>query len=302
MVTAHSFVVEQPRILTKRILRVQTVSSENDEERVIGAAVSSVASHLTTGALKAADFVKLRTWLYHQKSVDDILDTLLLTGKMDDIIQNPNLKLLDDYVVMFNNKYPDRKVSLIKTLKARHGEIDLANALSRAKQFEHTKDIATKLQRQQLKGWLNRKKSVDDVFALLKIKEEGTRFVFCRQLETMEAYIKLFNAKNPRQKTNMYEALSHGFGGEDKFAIVISQAMTRPVTALKAVKYQYVMFNRWFAKDYDPMTVLIKVFKYSEDDVAKALPEEKLVTDTYKLLYNKAMGISDHGVVIGHRR
>ncbi|OWZ09863.1 RxLR effector protein [Phytophthora megakarya] len=299
---AHSSVVEQSRLLAKRILRVHNNPNENDEERVIGAAVSSVASHLTTGALKVADFVKLRTWLYHQKSVDDMLDTLLLTGKMDDIIQNPNLKLLDNYVDMFNNKYPEQKISLVKTLAARHGDIDLAIKLSRAKEYSNTKDIATKLQTQQLEGWFNSKKTVEDVFSLLKIKEEGTRFVFSRKLETMDSYIRMFDVRNPQQKTDKYKVLCDGFGGEDKFAIVISQAMKRPLTALEAVKYHYVMFNRWFAKDYDPMTVLIKVFKYSEDDVAKALPEEKLVKDTYKLLYNREMGIFDHAVVTGHRR
>ncbi|OWZ16916.1 RxLR effector protein [Phytophthora megakarya] len=194
---------------------------------------------------------------------------------------------------MFNNKYPEQKISLAKTLAARHGEIDLAITLSRAKEYANTKDIATKLQTQQLEGWFNSKNTVDDVFSLLKIKEEGTRFMFNRKLETMDSYIRLFDTRNPQQKTDKYKVLCDGFGGEDKFAILISQAMERPVTQLGAKKYQDVMFSRWFAEDYDPMTVLIKVFNYNEGNLFRARPEEKRVVATYKVLYYRELGLVD---------
>ncbi|OWZ08708.1 RxLR effector protein [Phytophthora megakarya] len=39
MAKVHSFVVEQPSLLTKRVLRVRNNPSENNEERVISAVV-----------------------------------------------------------------------------------------------------------------------------------------------------------------------------------------------------------------------------------------------------------------------
>ncbi|OWZ23148.1 Avirulence (Avh) protein [Phytophthora megakarya] len=260
----------QHRTLTKRTLRDQNATNE---ERVIG------------------DLSTLRTWLHDQKFVDDVLDTLLLNGRVEEVVQNPNFKLLDNYVDMFNSKYPKQKMSLIEILTARHSEFDLAQALMRAKQSENTRNIATKLQNQQLKGWLNSQKTIDDAYSLLKIKEDGIISVISPKQETMHKYIQLFNAKYPQQKTDLYRVLCDGFGGEDKFAILISHAMEHPATAGGASKYRCIMFRQWLEKDYDPMSVLINVIKYTENNVATTSSREKSIVAVYKPIYYREMGL-----------
>ncbi|POM76654.1 RxLR effector family [Phytophthora palmivora] len=174
---------------------------------------NSLRTHTTTNG-------NVANLLGKEKSALDVLDKLELNTGVIAALANPKLKILDRYVNMLNNKYPEKQVSLLGILTARYDEIDLAVALALAKYFENSKPIAMKLQRQQLQGWLNAQKSVDDVFSLLKIKEDGVRSMLNRKLETMDEYIKLFNSKNPQQKTDLLTVIKDGFGGEDKFAIL----------------------------------------------------------------------------------
>ncbi|KAF1771800.1 hypothetical protein GQ600_3640 [Phytophthora cactorum] len=61
---------------------------------------------------------------------------------------------------------------------------------------------------------MNNQKSVNDVISILRITDERTFFPISRQVDTLDEYIKFFNAKNPQQKTDLFRALRDGFGGE----------------------------------------------------------------------------------------
>ncbi|KAG3115451.1 hypothetical protein PI124_g8022 [Phytophthora idaei] len=70
--------------------------------------------------------------------------------------------------------YPDNEMSVLERFTTKYGEVAVAKALELAKANAATKEFATKLQAQQLEGWLASQKSADDVFKLLKVKEDGT--------------------------------------------------------------------------------------------------------------------------------
>ncbi|KAI9991445.1 hypothetical protein PInf_019126 [Phytophthora infestans] len=168
-----------------------------------------------------------------------------------------SLKCVD----IVNTKYPEKKMSVLGMLTAKYGEVAVAKELVTAKRFALSKDIATKLQTEQLRGWLNGEKPAKDVFTLLKIVDDDVAFAISPKLETLDEYIKLLNAKSPQHKTDLFKTLRDGFGGEDKFAVVVSKAVANAPTASKeALEFQEMMFKRWVASDYDPMTVLTKVF------------------------------------------
>ncbi|POM64610.1 LOW QUALITY PROTEIN: RxLR effector family [Phytophthora palmivora] len=244
--------------------------------------------------------MKLRFWLGKEKSALDVLDKLELNSGVIAALTNPKLKILDRYVTMLNNKYTEKQVSLLGILTARYDEVDLAMALALAKYFENSKPIATKLQRQQLQGWLNAQKSVDDVFSLLRIKEDGIRSMLNMELETMSEYIKMFNSKNPQQKTDLF---TDGFGGEDKFAILVTRAMAASrVSAAFTYKFQKQLLEQRIKNDYDPMTVLIKTFKIDEHNLAGAGVVEKSVVNAYKSFYNSANGLDQMNSVVVPRR
>ncbi|KAG3058776.1 hypothetical protein PI124_g17761 [Phytophthora idaei] len=144
---------------------------------------------------------------------------------------------------------------------------------------------------------MNSQKPVNDVFRILRITDDGTFFPISRQLDTLDEYIKVFNAKNPQQKTDLFRALRDGFGGEEKFAILISMAKDQPDTAMLAQNYQTTLFKRWIEKDYDPMSVLVKVFKVPEDDLASASARTKRIIEQYEPMYYRVKGIEETAVV-----
>ncbi|KAG6958404.1 hypothetical protein JG688_00010527 [Phytophthora aleatoria] len=281
---------------SKRLLRTPTEEA-NDDERTITGIVDKVAAPLKAGASKVTDTAKLRVWLSMEKSADDAFAKLKLNRGVYNALESPKLKTMSNYVDMVNKKYPDRQVSLLELLTKKYGEITVAKVLVTVKQTERWKEIATKLQTQQLEGWMNNQMSVNDVFRILRITDDGTFFLLSRQLDTLDEYIKVFNAKNPQQKTDLFRALRDGFGGEDKFAILVSIAKDQPDTAMLAQNYQTTLFKRWIEKDYDPMSVLVKVFKVPEDNLASAKAQMTRVIEQYKPIYYRVKGIEETAVV-----
>ncbi|KAG2789767.1 hypothetical protein PC129_g8835 [Phytophthora cactorum] len=178
---------------------------------------------------------------------------------------------------MINKKYPGGQVSVLGMLTAKYGEVAVAEGLVTAKLGTRSKDIATKLQTEQLRGWLNSDKSVKDVFTLLRNGNDDALFAIRQKVEILDEYIKLFNAKNPQHKADLFGALRDAFGGEDKLAVVVSKAVAS--TPAEAFPFQKVLFTRWISKDYDPMSILTKVFKVPANNLASATSEMKLVTN-----------------------
>ncbi|KAG2898711.1 hypothetical protein PC119_g3248 [Phytophthora cactorum] len=136
------------------------------------------------------------------------------------VLKKPHLENLNQLVTKFNRgKKLKKQISLNAPLSAKkYGEVAVAKALVTAKTDKTTKDFATLLQQQQLEGWLASQKSADDIFALLKLKEDGYLFAKSRKLETLSEYIKFYSAnKSPQEETNIFRVVKNGFGGDGDF-------------------------------------------------------------------------------------
>ncbi|POM62079.1 RxLR effector family [Phytophthora palmivora] len=247
---------------TKGLLRAHASAEDNGEERGI-TDLTKLTAPLKASASKAFTSARLNVWLTRDKSAYDALVKLKLHKGVDKALASPKLNVLDDYVSMLNKRHPEKQVSLVGTLTARYDEVALAKAIVLAKRSENSRDIATKLQTQQLEGWYNNQKS---------------------------------------HSTNLFRALRDGFGGEDKFALMVSRAMNIPEISVGAYKYQNALFKRWLDKDYDPMSVLVKVFKVDEQNLAGAGAQEKTIIAAYKPMYNRKHGINEVDNAVVPRR
>ncbi|OWY97817.1 RxLR effector protein [Phytophthora megakarya] len=208
-------------------------------------------------------------------------------------LASPNFKALSDYVDMFNKKNPERKTSLIDTLKLRYNKDFLPLNLQTAKDSsdEVTKAMATKLQIELLEQWRSNKKTAVDVFKILEFNFEGGRFRFDKTRFTiLDDYIKLLNAKNSHENTQMLSVLKTGFGGEDKLALILSSKMESIYDEMYATAFNYrnFLFQEWVNRDLDPMSVLIKVFLVEEVKLTDAPAKAKAVIADYKPFYIKA--------------
>ncbi|KAG6951146.1 hypothetical protein JG687_00013797, partial [Phytophthora cactorum] len=130
--------------------------------------------------------VKLRFWLAKKKTAAAALVKLKLDRSVGGALASPKLNTLSNYVDMFSKTCPNGQTSLLGAQTAKYGEIGVAKGLVTAKRVTRSKDIATKLQTQQLEGWLNNQKSVKDIFTILKISDNDILFVLSRKLDTLD--------------------------------------------------------------------------------------------------------------------
>ncbi|KAK1941069.1 hypothetical protein P3T76_007775 [Phytophthora citrophthora] len=144
---------------------------------------------------------------------------------------------------------------------------DINEARDVAKNTVASFDVAIPLQRKQLDDWLGNGYSIRKVFSILKFKEVDD---FASKLDVLDQYTKLLKAKNLDDTTDIFKVLMKGLSGnEDKLAI----ALSKPLSG-EAKGYQALLFKEWFAKDFDPMNVVVKVFKIPEADVAAGYSKE----------------------------
>ncbi|KAL4094010.1 hypothetical protein PRIC1_011439 [Phytophthora ramorum] len=138
-----------------RLLRADSLYDENSEERAVS--VSGMAGAIKLKSSMIEESAKLKWWLYTRKSAPQVFKLL----KIDDPINDDLAK----YISMYNKKNPNNQVSMVDVLSAHYGgEAAVATMFVRAKQSEATTNLATKLQAEQVAGWL-KKKSLQTTFS-----------------------------------------------------------------------------------------------------------------------------------------
>ncbi|POM60794.1 Secreted RxLR effector peptide protein, partial [Phytophthora palmivora] len=113
--------------------------------------------------LKWADEGQLPTKVFHWLHLDD---------NVDDAFTAVNLKKVMKYVETAKLDDPIYKKSVIELYTNSFGEAVVAKKLASAWADPPTRLVATKLRAQQVEGWINSGKSVDDMFVMLKIQTD----------------------------------------------------------------------------------------------------------------------------------
>ncbi|GMF33710.1 unnamed protein product [Phytophthora lilii] len=239
--------------------------------------------------------LKLQKEQFNRWKADGLnLEDAMKLLQLDKSLSSPNLNALDSYATLLKEKHATNPVSLIGILEANYEEAQLANALVSASMFKSTHAVATNLQREQLKGWVHSRKSINDVFELLelgKFAEEVFELVRLgkfmeagvvgRKIDVFDDYIALFNSKYSGKET-LVSALSAGFGGENKLATILMRAKGVQETKAKADKLQIEQFDEWIERGLEPEDLLKQVFKVDEN---RANDLEKAVVSDYKKYY-----------------
>ncbi|KAI9992044.1 hypothetical protein PInf_017424 [Phytophthora infestans] len=153
----------------------------------------NIVSHV-----KAVQLKNLRQWQGNNLEPAAVMKLLNLDGNVKNAVKSIELRRLDDYITEFNVNNPSSQATLLGTLTAKYGETNVAKAIVSAVRDDNM--LATRLQKQQLDGWLQKDKSVDEVSMHLKLNDPKTA-VLSRNVETLDKYITLYNGKKKTQKT-----------------------------------------------------------------------------------------------------
>ncbi|ETL89654.1 hypothetical protein L917_11440, partial [Phytophthora nicotianae] len=207
-----------------------------------------ISSLVKSGTSKIAGVVTSRA---HLASADGVyaLNKIKLGETALDALESPNLK------------------KLAEVLTTRYADDAVAKALVTAMGRTNTAELATKLQKQQMNGWLDSQKSFDYVMGKLKIADDWNLTMSSRSLDALDEYIKLFNVRYPLAKTDITTELANCFGGEAKFARLVAIALQVPQSRrvyVKAEKFQNALFKQWKDRNLDPMGVLVQVVNVKE--------------------------------------
>ncbi|KAG2810752.1 hypothetical protein PC129_g17454 [Phytophthora cactorum] len=196
----------------------------------------------------------LAKWRSDNLPLSSVWERLKFNNYADDALSSGKLSMFSKYISKY---YPDNEMPVLERFTTKYREVAVAKALELAKANAATKEFATKLQAQQLEGWLANQKSAVDVFKLLKVKEDGTLFMFSPKLEILTEYIKLFNSnKNPQDQ-----------------AYMIRVGSPYPLIAATADQYQNTLFKVWFRSKIEPRNIYPKFLNAEEGDL-----EKKIVT------------------------
>ncbi|KAE9182989.1 hypothetical protein PF004_g24081 [Phytophthora fragariae] len=234
----------------------------------------------------------IKLWLSSGYKPERVLKTLRLDKDITRALKNVNLWTLGKYITAFNTNHPNNKMSTFGTLTAHYGDDDVLEALRSAMRALDTKKMAIRLQTEQLDDWFTSGKSVDDVFNLLKLGDDGFAFISSPKLDRLDDYIKFVNSKASGQ-TTLLQALKSGFG-ERELAVNLVQANTyaRGSAGAKAKPLQEAQFTQWLDEGYDSISVLTKLFKVDETKLNTASMMGETVASQFKQFYEKANGVS----------
>ncbi|KAG3083686.1 hypothetical protein PI125_g19691 [Phytophthora idaei] len=210
----------------------------------------------------------LSMWAGDGQLPANVFQWLKLYDNVDNAFTDDNLNKFVKYVDDFNLKEPINKKSALEIYTNSFGEAAVAIKLVSAMNNPRTRRVAIELQTQQLKGW----KSVDAVFAILKITRKEEAAITSQKLDVLEKFIL---SKGGEQK--MIQTLTEKFGGTGKLATILESAST----TAEATTLQKKLFASLVDKGVRSENFMTSVFKTG---VSSATDEQKTITAKFKAL------------------
>ncbi|ETK79280.1 hypothetical protein F441_15107 [Phytophthora nicotianae CJ01A1] len=230
-----------------RLLRSQNTAEDEQEERTFG--IKSIP-----GVDKISNFVsnqKLSKWLKKDKDADAVFMKLKLNTAGESIFQNPKFLVWAKYVSNYNGKHEDKIASMFPTLMKQYGQSRLARMLEEAKQVGTTKDVATKLQTEQMKFWKDAGVTTDDIFKSYKLDSGVTNLL---DNPGVNIWIRYADEFNPGSKIMLFEKLRSTYSDTALSQILIA-AQKSSKTELLASKLQNQQLRVWLDRLEPPENV-----------------------------------------------
>ncbi|KAG6616534.1 putative secreted RxLR effector protein [Phytophthora cinnamomi] len=222
-----------------------------------------VVAKMLESATKVASTKRLATslqtqqldyWKELQMSADDVFRALRLNGKVDNVLTDPNLLVLNKYLVDFNTRNPKQSTTMVEILTRGYGDVAVMKMLETARKVENTKGIAARLQAQQFDVWRQMGLDSDDVFKLMNL-DDGVDKIFANPVFSVwMRYLGDFNAKNPAKKTTVLNTLRSHFSDNTLSQLLIA-AQKVPSTEKFAARLQSQQIKIWLDKKELPDNV-----------------------------------------------
>ncbi|ETO68242.1 hypothetical protein F444_14904 [Phytophthora nicotianae P1976] len=273
MVTADLPV--KPRMLPDtpiyRLLRTIDTNDKSNEERVLNAAIEKLTGLVRTGVMKISGNANLKILLTGEQGAADVLKMFQLDKGISKVLASRNLKpkvqAMESYLKEVNKINGNDKLSVIGIFTTHYGDAAVARALVVAQKKATTHDAANtikQLRSEQLSAWMKSEKTVDDVFELLKLRQNGYKALGSPKLEVLDDYMKMVIQKTSGKQT-LLQTLTNGFEGEEKLAALLVRAKEDTSTSELATALQNALMNKWIETDKLKPENVVSMFRLDQN-------------------------------------
>ncbi|ETI57242.1 hypothetical protein F443_00438 [Phytophthora nicotianae P1569] len=235
-----------------RLLRSDTPSDEEERKAINLPGINKLTDAAKWTTTKISDKTMLGVMRFKGKTADEAFLLLKLDQAGDKLLESKEFGMWVSYMTKINKKHP--KTAMVTTLTARYGDEGLAKMLEAGRWVEATSKIAGKLQIAQMKGWLQNKKSMDDVFKILTLDKGVDNILTNQNLNALGTYVNLYNKKYPGQETSVIKELMV-FHGDEAVSKMLEAAKKVPETHTLAKALQTAQFKLWFVEGAKPFQI-----------------------------------------------
>ncbi|KAG3063214.1 hypothetical protein PI125_g24386 [Phytophthora idaei] len=241
-----------------RMLR--SYRTQDKEERAVSAPTASkfaewLLSPKVAGAkkLNLADNVRVKKWMYKQKTSDYVFKKLKLDVGLDKVLTNPKLHLYAAYVDLFNKQNPTKKVSILDMFTKTYGDDAVIKLLELGTKDATIMTFTSRLRTELASSWVTSGKSAEEIFTLLTLDKTGYKIfttpplnkeISNPTLNLFAAYIDLSNKQNSAMHMTMLDMFSKTYS-DNGVAKMIELGMKAPTTEIFASRLQTELLGKW---------------------------------------------------------
>ncbi|KAE8904794.1 hypothetical protein PF005_g20078 [Phytophthora fragariae] len=176
----------------------------------------------------------------------------------DWLLDLPQFTVWLKYVDDLSAKNPAKGTSAFSTLTARYGDAALYKMIEESAKFAGTKDLATKLQKDQMQYWVTTAKAPDDVFHVMDLDKVGRSILSNPEFIAWAKYVDDFNTTYPEKSALMAPVLRKSYrdGALLKMTeVAISGGGSKSV----ATKIQDELLRLWLSSRKTPDDALVEL-------------------------------------------
>ncbi|KAG6943961.1 hypothetical protein JG688_00017343 [Phytophthora aleatoria] len=186
--------------------------------------------------LNLADNVRVKKWMYKQRTSDYVFKKLKLDVGLDKVLTNPKLHLYAAYIDRFNKQNPTKKVSMLDMFTKTYGDNGVIKLLGMGTNDATIMTFTSRLRTELVSKWVTSGKSADEIFTLLKLDTTGFKIFttppankdFTNSMLYLYAvYLDKFNRQYPTKRISMFDMLSKAYG-ENGVAKMVELGMKNP--------------------------------------------------------------------------
>ncbi|KAG7376130.1 hypothetical protein PHYPSEUDO_014401 [Phytophthora pseudosyringae] len=211
----------------------------------------------------------------------------------DNILESPLISVLTNFIKFYNGKHPEKNVRLFTTLKRFNDDEGMTKIIEAGMKTPSTRDLAQKLQTEQIQPWTSDKLVLYEVFALLKIQEGRGNILASPLLNTSTRYLDTYNKRKPDRKPSLFRTLREIYK-ESGTVRVIDEALKDPNTVNLGRKLEAAQSEAWLNMGETPDYVF-RILRFDiQDDLFSAPQFNSWVkySDDFQSKYPKTTMIS----------